>query len=397
MSMLLLLLLLLLPVACHPHPLLPPPPPPPPVVAAGNSSSCEGVFFVHFLGDQLMRFALSRDGLHWMPLLNNTPVPGFDGPGQNKTIRDPFVRFDPASGLYRMVATDGWRFGHDALIWYWESPDLVNWSEQRALHVMDKYVGQFQDTWAPEWVWDHLAQEYVVFWTTRWLPNATVPGRFSPGCTNKNRNRFTQWHTRTKDWKSFAAPTLFIDMHCMLEDFAPMQLGDGGYDADVQFHAADGLYRAYFKSMQAPSERVGSAPWNDQNIQPWSGVHVVSSPDLKTWSPPLPATHNMDPEMIGMWGAEGPEILVVNDTTMHLYFDCSFQPFDKSKWPKPPYGVATAPFPAGYTDVGAWKTIPGSCTGNNTANVDFPTGATQGSFICISNEQYAAIERKWPP
>ena len=123
-----------------------------------------------------------------------------------------------------------------------------------------------------------------------------------------------------------------------------------------------------------------------------------------------------------MWGAEGPEILVVNKTTMNLYFDCSFQPFDKSKWRRPPYGVATAKYPDGYTDPNSWETLPGSwaqrrssfasalssrkqsddarfgprCTGNNSAVMDFPPGATQGSFICVTDEQYAAIEKKWP-
>jgi hypothetical protein len=53
-------------------------------------------------------------------------------------------------------------------------------------------------------------------------------------------------------------------------------------------------------------------------------------------------------------------------------------------------------FLLGYTDIASWRTIPGSCTGNNTANMLFPTGATQGSFICVNNSQYDAILAKWP-
>ena len=86
----------------------------------------------------------------------------------------------------------------------------------------------------------------------------------------------------------------------------------------------------------------------------------------------------------------------VNKTTLFLFFDCSFQPFDKQKWPKPPYGVATAKYPDGFKDPSTWRTIPGSCTGNNTKNVDFPVGATQGSFICVNEQQYQAILAKWP-
>lgn len=363
---------------------------PPP---AEPRAACDGVFFVYFLNDQKIHFALSRDGFHFTPLLNNSAIPGLDG-DNDTSIRDPFVRWDPQSRLYRMVATDGYRFGHDATIWYWESSNLIDWTEQRALPVMAAYQGEFQDTWAPEWVWDVNKEEYVVFWTTRWLPgNGT--GKFDPACTNDNLNRFSQWHTRTKDWRTFAQPSVLIDMHCNKTDYAPMQLGDGGYDCDIAYH--DGLYHAYWKSMQAPSKQIGHTAWNDQNIQPWSGVHVVTSPDLKTWSTPLPATHDMDPEMLGMWGAEGPELLVVNETMMHLYFDCSFQPFDPKKWSRPPYGVAVARYPDGYHDVKSWETVPGSCTGNSTANMLFPPGATQGSFICVSNAQYTHLEAKWPP
>ena len=192
---------------------------------------------------------------------------------------------------------------------YWESKDLTTWTKQRALHVMDKYIGDFQDTWAPEWIWDKAQAEYVVFWTTRWLPGKGA-GKFDKACTNTNPARFTQWHTRTKDWQAFAEPTLFIDMHCDTAAYTPMALGDGGYDTDIwDSTEVDGLYRAYFKSMQSPALSVDKVPWNDKNIQPWSGVHVLTSPDLKNWSLPSPRPQGMAPEFLGMWGAE---VILIN-------------------------------------------------------------------------------------
>ena len=155
------------------------------------------------------------------------------------------------------MATDGYKFGHDALIWYWESKDLVSWTQQRALPVMAAFDGEFQDTWAPEWVWDAAAKEYVVFWTTRWLPGK-ADGKFDPSCTNPNPQRFSQWHSRTKDWRTFTRPSVLIDMHCNNDSFAPMALGDGGYDCDI-VQAPDGMYHAYFKSMQAVSNQAPSA------------------------------------------------------------------------------------------------------------------------------------------
>jgi hypothetical protein len=41
--------------------------------------------------------------------------------------------------------------------------------------------------------------------------------------------------------------------------------------------------------MQAPSLEIGGKAWDDKIIQPWSGVHVVASADLHTWSLPQPS------------------------------------------------------------------------------------------------------------
>ena len=102
--------------------------------------------------------------------------------------------------------------------------------------------------------------------------------------------------------------------------------------------------------------------------------------------------------MIGPWGVEGPEVLVVNETAMHMYFDCSFQPNpDRAKYERPPFGMATAAFPDGFTDPAAWTTVPGSCTGNNSATMLFPLDASQGSVVCISEAQYGALLKRWPP
>eukprot|EP01046_Picozoa_sp_COSAG06_P003346 COSAG06_NODE_129_length_22602_cov_7.116318_24_plen_162_part_00 len=92
---------------------------------ASSAHECQNVLFVNFQGDQQIRFALSRDGFHYTPLLNNTVVPGFTDGNEATSLRDPYLNWDPKSQLYRMVATDGHRFGHDAQIWYWESKDLL--------------------------------------------------------------------------------------------------------------------------------------------------------------------------------------------------------------------------------------------------------------------------------
>jgi hypothetical protein len=108
------------------------------------------------------------------------------------------------------------------------------------------------------------------------------------------------------------------------------------------------------------------------------------------WSAP-------DPALLGPWGTEGPEILVFNSSPLHMYFDCTFQPTPVG-FSRVPYGMATAPnVLSSYSDTGAWTTVRGSCTGNDTSRtgVSFPEGATHGGFVCVGAAQRAVLLAKW--
>jgi len=98
---------------------------------------------------------------------------------------------------------------------------------------------------------------------------------------------------------------------------------------------------------------------------------------------------------------EGPEMLVVNETTMHLYYDCTFHP-GVPGWSRPPFGLSTAPYPDGFTDPASWTPAPGSCgVGFNDSSpppngVRFPNGATHGGFICVTEEEYQGLTKAFP-
>ena len=79
-----------------------------------------------------------------------------------------------------------------------------------------------------------------------------------------------------------------------------------------------------------------------------------------------------------------------NCVACHRYFDCTFQP-TPAGYKRPPFGVATARAPDGYSNPDAWTTLPGSCTGNNNASVEFPFDATHGSFRCITSSERDAL------
>lgn len=62
-------------------------------------------------------------------------------------------------------------------------------------------------------------------------------------------------------------------------------------------------------------------------------------------------------------------------------------------YPRPPYGVSTSPrLLPGAT----WTPMEGSCSDTNPA-LSFPKGATHGSFVCLTDAEYARVVAAFPP
>jgi hypothetical protein len=351
---------------------------------------CDGVLFTYFLElanplnhtsarDERIHFALSRDGYHFTPLNAGRPIPPLL-PVNGTFVRDPFVN-RARDGTYHLLATDHanhhqWR--SDVL--HWSSTDLVHWSEQSVLNVWGDMAEEAVQTWAPEWVWDASRDEYLVFWAVLFRDAE----HFRPSCDNPQTRRHLFWAATTSDFVSFSKPFELFDPGCEKASFAPDEYSEGGIDGDIVHF--DGTYYLYYKDGRAPK------PAHEPALQRTSGVRMARSADLRTWTPAAPRVGLF----AGPWGTEGPELLLNGSSEMRLYFDCSFQPTPPGLT-RPPFGVARAAYPAGFNDSAAWTTVSGSCTGNDTANVDFPVGATQGSFLCIDEASYAVMLREWPP
>jgi hypothetical protein len=82
-------------------------------------------------GEDGLRFLSSDDGYHWLE------VPGkFLKPraGENQMMRDPSLARGP-DGTYHLVWTTGWQ--GDQGFGYAHSNDLVHWSPQRFVPVME--------------------------------------------------------------------------------------------------------------------------------------------------------------------------------------------------------------------------------------------------------------------
>lgn len=156
-------------------------------------------------GETGVYFALSSDGKKWTPLNNNQPWIKPEQAGM--LMRDPFLTQGP-DGTWHLLWTWGWnrkdsgghlRMGHSS------SKDLLNWTPQREIRVMDNEPAA-RNVWAPEAAWDPARHEWVIFWAT------TIPGRFpDTEKTGDDGYNHRLYATTTKDWQTFTAAKLWFD------------------------------------------------------------------------------------------------------------------------------------------------------------------------------------------
>jgi hypothetical protein len=176
--------------------------------AAGETAETapanEPLLFCYFNGNgDGLHLATSTDGLHWQALNNDKPFlkPEVGG----NLMRDPCIARGP-DGVYRLVWTTGW---NDQGIGYAESKDLMNWSPQRFLPVMEAEP-KTHNTWAPEVFYDEANQDWLIYWAS------TVPGKFpvtdgqdARGSDPGYNNRI--YYVKTKDFQTFTPEALFYD------------------------------------------------------------------------------------------------------------------------------------------------------------------------------------------
>jgi beta-xylosidase len=158
--------------------------------------------------------AYSRDGLQWTSLHSDssvlTPLVGKD-----KLMRDPCI-IRGGDGKFHMVWTTGWT---DRYIGYASSTDLVNWSPQTTIPVME-HEPTARNCWAPELTYDSKNNEYLVYWST------TIPGMFNNEGSEDNYNHRV-YYTITRDFKSFTPSKILIDpgFNCIDATIVPDENG----------------------------------------------------------------------------------------------------------------------------------------------------------------------------
>lgn len=216
----------------------------------------QAYLFVHFRerttpdGEQVY-FGLSRDGFHWEAVNGGRPVLwAYYG---DKGVRDMTIVRDARAGKFRILATDlslaygmrgryhgSWdaigREGSKALA-YWESDDLIHWTEQRLIELGD---ADFGCLWAPDILWDREREAYLLHWSSAHRKNGYGPKAI--------------YYSLTRDFAHYTAPEELY------------RKADSGV-IDSAIYEEDGAYYMFLKS-EANPERIVllraqhlSGPW----------------------------------------------------------------------------------------------------------------------------------------
>lgn len=195
-----------------------------------------GYLFVTFKGEQnpmseQIYFALSKDGRDWQALNDSEPV--LVSKLGEKGVRDPYLLRSHDGSKFYLLATDlsinltrgNWERAVKAAsksIVIWESTDLVKWSEPRLVQVAADDAGC---TWAPEAVYNEETRDYLVFWASKTKRDDFAKHRI--------------WAVRTKDFKTFGKPFIYIDKDGDVIDTTIVR--DGGkyyrFNKDEKFKA----------------------------------------------------------------------------------------------------------------------------------------------------------------
>jgi len=231
--------------------------------------------FAYFKGSSAdgLHLAYSNDGYKWQALHSDSsflkPVVGTD-----KLMRDPCIIQDD-KGIFHMVWTLSWK---EKGIGYASSTDLVHWSEQKDIPVME-HEPEAKNCWAPEIFFDAKKKEYMIYWAT------TIKGRF-PATDSMGDNDHRIYYVTTKDFNTFTKAKILYDQ------------GFNVIDATIQKNGKE--YIMFLK---------------DETLRPvQKNLHIAISKKLTGgYSKPSAS-------ITGKYWAEGPTVVKIGDDWL-VYFD----------------------------------------------------------------------------
>lgn len=173
--------------------------------------------FSYFMGngEDGLHLAYSYDGLKWDSLFFGKsllqPMVGKDS-----LMRDPSITRG-RDGTFHMVWTSGW---WDRGFGYASSKDLINWSQQQYIPVMETDTAT-RNTWAPEIFYDQPDDLFYIIWAS------TVTGKFPDIETSANESGLNHrlYYVTTRDFKDFTPAAIYFDPGFSVIDGAIVKKG----------------------------------------------------------------------------------------------------------------------------------------------------------------------------
>jgi hypothetical protein len=226
-------------------------------------------------GETGLHLAWSADGYTWSELNNGKPTLA-PQVGNSKLMRDPCIIQGP-DGTYHMVWTVSWT---EKGIGYASSEDLITWSEQKYIPVME-HEPEARNTWAPEITYDSENNEFMIYWAT------TITGLFPETFTEADAGyNHRMYYVTTKDFETFSETKLLYEP------------GFNVIDASIIPH--EGKFVMFLK--------------DETRTPPAKSLHVATAEKL-TGPYSAPTT-----QITGEYWAEGPTALII-DNQWIVYFD----------------------------------------------------------------------------
>lgn len=191
----------------------------PAAAQTATTSVDEGEYYVsssfHEPADEGLRFIYSRDGLHWDSIPGTWLAPELG----DSIMRDPSI-WRGEDGTYHLVWTIAWK--GDTGIGYSSSTDLIHWTPQRRIPVMDS-IRHTYSVWAPELFYDDTKGEYMIVFT------AQVDDKTSTGRRNEHGDYHRMYYVTTRDFVAFSEPRLLYDAGYSCIDGVIVKRGEGDY------------------------------------------------------------------------------------------------------------------------------------------------------------------------
>ena len=187
------------------------------VMMFSTSASAKDIYVstsFHEPANEGLRFIYSYDGINWNPIEGTFLSPKV---GNQKVMRDPSIVKGP-DGTFHLVWTSSWR--GDKGFGYASSKDLIHWTEERFITVMDDPTTV--NVWAPELFYDDVKRQYMIIWAS------CIPGKFPDGLEDHNNNH-RLYYTTTKDFKTFSKAKLLIEPGFSSIDATMVKRGNNDY------------------------------------------------------------------------------------------------------------------------------------------------------------------------